>query len=206
MWCPGHFDIEGNERADKLAKSGSYLIPKKPNYKSLSYIGSLHKCEIGEEWLHRWTNSHTSLWSKFHIANHIPPCTKPSKRFLMLDHHMFSHTIQCWTGHTHIREYYQCFIPNKTQQCHCSETLQTWNHVLFNCKSHFQHRHLLGIGRACSTEVLLGSERGIKRLACFLKTSWAYKKWTMEITNNNQDIGARNERELSDWEVGIRRT
>ncbi len=22
-WCPGHFDIEGNERADRLAKSGS---------------------------------------------------------------------------------------------------------------------------------------------------------------------------------------
>jgi len=68
-WCPGHFNIKGNERADELAKSGSFLIPKKPNYKSLSYVGSLHKCEIGEEWLHRWTNSHTSLCSKFHIAN-----------------------------------------------------------------------------------------------------------------------------------------
>ena len=60
-WCPGHLDIEGNKRADELAKSGSFLIPKNPIYKSLSYIGSLHKCEISEEWLHRWTNSYTTL-------------------------------------------------------------------------------------------------------------------------------------------------
>ena len=65
---------------------------------------------------------------------------------------------------------------------------------------------LTGHRRAHSTEVLLGLERGIKRLAHFLKTSQAYEKWTMEITNDNQDIGARNEREPSDWEVGIRRT
>ena len=39
MWCPGHFDLEGNERANELAKSGSHLTPKYPNYKSLSYLG-----------------------------------------------------------------------------------------------------------------------------------------------------------------------
>ena len=147
-WCPGHFDIEGNERADELAKSGSHLIPKHPNYKLISYIGSLHKCEIGEEWIHRWTNSHTTLRSNFHTANHIPPCTRPTVRLLMLDCHTFSHTIQCCTGHTHIREYYKHFVPSKTQECHCSEILQTCGHLLFECKTHFRHRHLLGTGRA----------------------------------------------------------
>src|SRR5260370_13847922 len=42
-WCPGHFDLEGKERANELAKSASHLTPKHPNYKSLSYLGSLHK-------------------------------------------------------------------------------------------------------------------------------------------------------------------
>src|SRR5258708_445184 len=36
-WCPGHFDIEGNERADQLTKPGSRLTHKIPYYKSLYY-------------------------------------------------------------------------------------------------------------------------------------------------------------------------
>src|SRR5260370_30912263 len=124
-WCPGHFQLEGNERADELAKSGSHLTPKYPNYKSLLYLGSLHKQEIGEEWLHRWTNSHTTLCSKFHVANRIPPSTRPTDRFLRLDQPTFSQTIQCCTGHAHIGKYYRCFIPSETQYCHCSEILQT---------------------------------------------------------------------------------
>src|SRR5260221_7690388 len=44
-WCPGHFDIEGNKQADHLAKSGSCMHHLNTDYKSLSYIESLHKCE-----------------------------------------------------------------------------------------------------------------------------------------------------------------
>ncbi len=145
-WCPGHFDIDGNEKADKLAKSGSYLTPMKPNYKSLSYLGSLHKHKIGEEWRHRWANNYTTLCSKFHITNHIPPTTHPMNRFLTLDQCTFSQTIQCCTGHTHIGEYYQQFVPNEEQECHCRKTLQTQNHLLFKCKAHQWHWCLLGTG------------------------------------------------------------
>ena len=84
-WCPGHFDIEGNETADQLAKSGSRMTQNNIVHKSLSYLGGLHKQEIGKEWQHRWTNHHTTLWSKFHVTNRIPPSTKPTKRFTMLD-------------------------------------------------------------------------------------------------------------------------
>src|SRR5258705_4701457 len=57
------------------------------------------------------------------------------------------------------------------QMCHCSDILQTQHHTLFECKTHFCHRHILGTGRACNIEVLLGLEQGIKRLARFLKAS-----------------------------------
>ena len=184
MWCPGHFDIEGNERADKLAKSGSHLIPKHPNYKSLLYLGSRNKHNIGKEWLHRWTNSHMTLRSKFHITNCIPPHTRPTDRFVRLDHCTFSRILQCHTGHAQIREYYKWFIPNEEQNCHCSETLQTWGHILLDCKNHSHHHHLLGTGKHWNIESLLGTERGIKRLAHFLNASRAYKKWpTVAVTN-----------------------
>src|SRR5258708_3503100 len=94
-WCPGHFDIEGNEQADSLAKSSSRMYHRNTDYKSLSYISSLHKCEIGKEWTHRWTNQPPTLCSKFHVTNHIPLSMRPTKRFITLDRCMFSHTLQC---------------------------------------------------------------------------------------------------------------
>src|SRR5258708_28762117 len=42
-WCPGHFDIEGNEQADSLAKSSSRMYHRNTDYKSLSYISSLSR-------------------------------------------------------------------------------------------------------------------------------------------------------------------
>ena len=55
-WSPGHLDIEGNERADSLAKSGAHNRPNYPSYRSISYLGSAQKCGIEEEWKQRWTN------------------------------------------------------------------------------------------------------------------------------------------------------
>ena len=153
-WCPGHFDIEGNEEAD-LAKSGPHITHKKPGYKSLSYVGSLHKCEIGEEWRHRWTNQNSTLRSKFHVANCIPPSTKPTDRFVRLDRRTFSHTLQCHTGYAHI---------------------------LFECGNHARHRHILGAGRARNIEVLLGLERRVRRRVRFLMASRAYERKNPQAT------------------------
>src|SRR5258705_9615773 len=69
------------------------MYHKNSDYKSLLYISSLHKHEIGEEWTHRWTNQLSTLCSKFHIANCIPPSTKPTKRFITLDRCTFSWTL-----------------------------------------------------------------------------------------------------------------
>ena len=199
-WCPGHFDIKGNERADWLAKSGSQLTNKIPDYKSLSYVGSLQKCEIGEEWRHRWANQHTTLQSNFHIANCIPPSTKPTKRLTRLDWHMFSQTLQCHTGHAHISEYYHQFVPSKVLNCHCSDILQTRHHILYECKTHQWHCYLLSTGRAQNIKYLLGLEKGIRRLMRFLKASWAYDKWS---TGPMNDLRQNNRRRGGSRESGI---
>src|SRR5260221_12301607 len=75
------------------------------------------------------------------------------------------------TGHAHIGEYYCQFVPSENQMCHCSDTLQTRQHTLFECKTHYCHRHILGTGRTRNIEFLLGTEKGIRRLARFLKAS-----------------------------------
>ena len=170
-WCPGHFDIKGNKRVDQLAKSGSQLTHKIPTYKSLSYVGSLQKCEIGEEWRHRWSNHDSTLRSNFHITNCIPPSTKPTARLTRLDWHTFSWTLQCCTGHMHIGEYYCRFVPSEEQSCHCSDTLQSRHHILYKCKTHRCYCYLLSTGRARNIETLLGLVKGIRRLARFLKAT-----------------------------------
>ena len=202
-WCPGHFNIKGNEWADSLAKSSSRMrmYHRNTDYKSLSYISSLHKCKIGKEWTHRWTNQPSTLCSKFHVANHIPPSTKPTKRFITLDRHTFSLTLQCWTGHTHIGKYYCWFIPSENQSCHCSDTLQMRTHTLYECKTHFWYCHILGTGRTRNIEVLLGSERGIKRVAQFLRTSQAYDKRESKSLNNVRHNGRRRGR-MRDLGIG----
>ena len=42
-WCPGHAGIIGNDKADKLAKSGALKQPLDPDYKSQAYVAMLHK-------------------------------------------------------------------------------------------------------------------------------------------------------------------
>jgi len=167
------------------------MYHRSTDYKSLSYISSLHKREIGEEWKHRWTNQPSTLRSKFHIANRIPPSTKPTKRFITLDRRTFSRTLQCRTGHAHIGDYYRRFVPSENQSCQCSDTLQTRTHILYECKIHFRYRHILGTGRTRSIENLLGSEKGIKRLARFLRISRAYDKRESESPSDARLHGRR---------------
>src|SRR5258708_37276165 len=107
---------------------------------------------------------------------------------------MFSHTLQCQTGHTHIGDYYRCFVPSEKQNCHCSEMLQTWSHILFECKTHRHHCHILGPRRTQQIEVLLGSEKGIRRLARFLEVSKAYEKQKEEPMTNGRISRGRRER------------
>src|SRR5260370_17145384 len=58
-------------------------------------------------------------------------------------------------------EYYKWFIPNEEQKCHCSNTLQTQSHILFKCKTHSCHSHLLVSGRNQNIDTLLAMDKGI---------------------------------------------
>ena len=133
----------------------------------------------------------SSLRSQFHIADRIPPSTKPTERMRTLDRLTFSRIIQCRTGHAHIGEYYQRFVPSEDKNCQCRNTLQTREHVLFHCKAHKKHRHHLGTGRKRSIEALLGSKRGIRRLARFIKASRAYDKHDPQVQEEAEPTAAR---------------
>jgi len=50
--------------------------------------------------------------------------------------------------------------------------------------------------------VLLGSEKGIRKLACFLKASQAYEKWREDTMTNGSRSRGRRERETRMMGIG----
>ena len=155
---------------------GARLTPSDPNHKTQSYVAGLRKREMQEAWRFRWTNTPNHPRSGFTLPNRIPPSLCTTERFWSLNHRTFSCLIQCRTGHAHIGKYYHHFIPGESQSCACGAKLQTRTHILKECRIHSRHRHLLGQGRNSQFGRLLGTTRGIWKLALFIKRSKAMEK------------------------------
>ena len=58
QWIPGHCDLQGNERADRLAKEGARK-EQPDNPSSYNNIRRILKNKSKEEWLERWKNGDT---------------------------------------------------------------------------------------------------------------------------------------------------
>jgi hypothetical protein len=77
----------------------------------------------------------------------------------------------------HIGAYYSRFVPTEPVECPCGEPRQTRNHILLECEQYERFRHLLGQrdeDRALNT--LLGTDKGIARLAEFIEVTDAFAK------------------------------
>ena len=73
-------------------------------------------------------------------------------------------------SHAHIGSYYSRFVPTELVECPCGEARQTRKHILLECKRYERFRRILGQhneDRALDT--LLGTEKGIARLAEFIE-------------------------------------
>jgi hypothetical protein len=95
-----------------------------------------------------------------------------------LSRETFSRVFQCRTGHAHIGSYYRRFIVEENTECPCGEAvIQTREHILRECTLHNIHRRLLlNKDGELNVDELLGSEKGINRLAEFLEETDAYTK------------------------------
>src|SRR5258708_2202307 len=186
-WCPRHMGIVSNEVADKLAKSGSTLLPERPKYKTQAYVARLHKQELAEMWKLRRSNPPNPPSTWFQPANRIPPRLKPMERFLSTDQKTFSRLMQCRTGHAHMGEYYRRFVPTQDIECPCGVQIQMRQHITLDCKLHRQHQNILGYGRHAQWGRLIGTLKGIDKMIEFIKCSKAFDKSATTQTNNPPD-------------------
>lgn len=174
-WVPGHHGIEGNDTADALAKRGSSAAgePARIGYSTAAFVLNTHRKTLRESWQHEWeADPRRHRRSDFRAANHIPPSTKPTERFISLSRKTFSRLIQCRKGHAHIGSYYDYFDIPEPMLCGCG-AFQSRNHILLYCALHTEHRHLL---RSIKLPKALGTPKGALRVAAFIEATNALDK------------------------------
>ncbi|KAF5366508.1 hypothetical protein D9757_012170 [Collybiopsis confluens] len=172
-WCPGHKGIEGNKRADKLAKAGSERWA--PTFYTYTNARRRSKAKA----LAKWRKLHAQRQPRggFSQANGLIPRWKPRNHFNNTKREIYGRLIQCRTRHGFIGEYYAQFVPSKSVQCQCGHCFQTREHILQSCKTYNDHRHILwDASDDLNLEELLGTEEGIEAVAEFIKTSGAFSK------------------------------
>jgi ribonuclease HI len=183
-WAPGHEGVDGNERADSLAKGAALARPNSRST-SLAMTGIRIKNRTEMEWrlaFSRYSKSaieqNPSTYAKvfkwkFRKRLAIPPGTKRE---------LTSTFYQLKLGHCYAKAYLARFGKADSDRCSCG-AVQTREHLLLSCKWYRLERRELqnDIGeKELTLRLLLQTKKGIAATLCFLeKTKIATRKWQL---------------------------
>ena len=162
--------IEGNDRADELAKEAT----------ETTTIAKLHRqlrTKMKAEWTIEWARK--PIAGRYAISDHTPPSLAGSHAFRTLDRRILGIVTLARTGHRHFGEYYQTHNIQGPTNCPCGAGLQTRERIMFECRSHEEYGDIIDEGAPDHRiATLFGTKTGIDALAEFVKKSKAFPENT----------------------------
>jgi ribonuclease HI len=199
-WVPGHQDIQGNEKADELAKRASQKDPPDPQRTSYSYLGQKAKAETTSQWKEalREPKKQTSAYSKLFEwrIGAKPLLPKGTKRELA------SSFYQLKFGHGYLKAYLAKLGHSDSDRCSCGGK-ETPEHLLLSCRDlRDQQKELReSLGCRASLRILLHTKIGVEKTLEFLKrTKVATRKRLLE--RQEREEREREEEEGEEGEEG----
>ena len=180
-WVPGHANIEGNERADTLAKKAADQ-PKNAlytEYTSFTYIGRAIRQEKNlstQKWLFNRQKKRLKHQNQFQPQNSQ---LTVNKDLFLVQKQLSSRFLQLKMGHAITANYLHRIKKIDNTNCWwCSNRNQTIKHLLFECQFWRKERNQFyaklakkGIARPYTEKELFSNVKAFKAILAFLNAT-----------------------------------
>nr|XP_037871018.1 uncharacterized protein LOC119629397 [Bombyx mori] len=173
FWIKAHAGLEGNERADALAKAAALRLKKKPNYDRcpVSFAKRVIRMDTLAEWDRRYSAEQTASVTKLYF-----PIASEAYRIIR-NIEMTKEVAQAFTGHGGFSEYLARFKCKESPACICDPYVdESVAHVLLECP-------VFGSARF-DLEVELGQRLHARKLPNLMKKTCArnlFLKYAIKI-------------------------
>jgi ribonuclease HI len=133
-WIPAHVGIDGNEKADELAKAAAVRGPLPVEAGQLISLGAAAKRVVGErskmDWVQAWRKEKTSGPTKRPVKAPVPQVLRHWK---WLRKASSSVLIQRHTGRIGLNENLTCINISQDARCGCGLGNQDPQHIVMEC-------------------------------------------------------------------------
>lgn len=145
VWVPGHSGVDGNEKADELARTGSSASAYGPE----PYIPIPQS--LCAKALKDWVRTkHTERWMAYEGGVHtkcflLGPAERWSRELLRMDRNRISRVVGAITGHCGLNRHLTRLNIRQDSDCSCGLDEETGRHVICDCPKFSQlRRRILG--------------------------------------------------------------